>query len=493
MVDLLPMTRKRIFLTALLLILLAGTGCQLLGIPAAPQPTPSSKIKTIHPATLTAISESARLTPTPDSDLDLSILDEADRIRLVFWFDGEKVTEQQAMARIVAKYNRENPHGITVEMVSTAGGMIPEPDQASAQLAQDEPGFLLLQAPALAAWGQQGELVDLNRFIEDPLLGWDGKNLEQVHPILAETLQTDQGNRLAVPFSLTMQVMFYNRSWAEELGFSEPPQTSGELREQVCASARDYLEKNPQAGRGMGGLLLYPAAENLIPWLAAYGGKFFSPQTNQYLLNQTEFRRVALEWWLMQQRGCAYGIHQAPNPMLDERGLADFNARRALVIMGPAADFSRIYIPAGDADLPDTWAMMPFLGPQGEKAVAAQVQAAGIPPASPEQQLAAWLFLDFLSSPEIQAAWVEDTGHYPVREDVIDLLDDHRRWHPHWAQGLEFLPYLQPEPQVHSWEVVGPMIGDGTTAILKGGYQEIFSILEELEETAVELHSKQGQ
>jgi ABC-type glycerol-3-phosphate transport system substrate-binding protein len=470
-------------------LLLATAGCQSSQFGDGSQTQAVSKVKTIHPATLTAISQSAEGTPTPERAEELTPEDAAGETVFV-WYAGSSAEEEAALREISSRYNRENPWDLTVELVDPRLEVDPVAGLDLSAL-EKEPPSLILGGPALLAeWEEHGNLTDLSRFLDDPSVGWNRREREDFYQQMLDALQKVDGKRLGVPLSQTIQVLYYNRSWGVELGFKGPPETLEDLREQVCAAAEEYQQTHPQAPKGTGGLLLYPAAANITSWVYAYGGRLYVPEENAYRFVSTEMKNVAREWWLIQQRGCAYSYTQAPNPLLEEDEFADFNNREALLMMGAAADYQQIHIPQGEDGLPDGWSMLAVPGPGGEKAVTASYLAGMIPVTNREQELAAWLYLDYLVSPQVQAEWSIAGGGYPTRESVISLLEEHTRWHPHWAQGLELLAYGHPEPLVYSWDFIRMVLGDAFAAMLQGGYGEISLVLSELEETAVELQAE---
>jgi len=102
---------------------------------------------------------------------------------------------------------------------------------------------------------------------------------------------------------------------------------------------------------------------------------------------------------------------------------------------------------------------------------------------TPEQQLASWLFVRWLLSPENQKKWVEVEGLFPLRNSTLELLGDYQKSHPQWAQAVALLPQAQMQPQLASWRKVRTMIGDGFKAMFQsntpvGRVAEILAIME---------------
>jgi ABC-type glycerol-3-phosphate transport system substrate-binding protein len=76
-------------------------------------------------------------------------------------------------------------------------------------------------------------------------------------------------------------------------------------------------------------------------------------------------------------------------------------------------------------------------------------------------QLASWLFLRWLLSPENQARWVQSTGLFPLRNSTMQLLSEYVASHPQWAEAVELLSEAETTPQLASWRLVRVMLEDG--------------------------------
>jgi ABC-type glycerol-3-phosphate transport system substrate-binding protein len=65
---------------------------------------------------------------------------------------------------------------------------------------------------------------------------------------------------------------------------------------------------------------------------------------------------------------------------------------------------------------------------------------------TPEQELAAWLFIRWLLEPERQEQWVRVGGLFPLRSSALSLLSDYSTTHPQWAAAVALLDDAQPVP-----------------------------------------------
>ena len=78
-----------------------------------------------------------------------------------------------------------------------------------------------------------------------------------------------------------------------------------------------------------------------------------------------------------------------------------------------------------------------------------------------EEQLAAWLFVRWLTDNKQDARWVEATHLFPLHTSTIELLGDYEKTHPQWKQAVDVLPEGSLQPQLTSWRTVKIMLGDG--------------------------------
>ena len=94
--------------------------------------------------------------------------------------------------------------------------------------------------------------------------------------------------------------------------------------------------------------------------------------------------------------------------------------------------------------------------------------------------MATWVFIKYLTSPEVQAKWIEGSAYYPVRSDAVPLLDSYASDNPIWSYGLTFLDSGKAEPAWASWTTVRRDVGDTFNAILQGTPEDIPGLLEDL-------------
>lgn len=425
--------------------------------PAAGTLEPTSELKTIHPATITAISEMAvpSQTPVPDPlGLDWSVLEGQE---LEFWYIWDVDEPGVGMNAIVDRFNQENQWGITV--VPHDRGLVLDPLAAvESEFAEGlKPHIMLGDSSLLAGWYQAGLIEDLNRFINDPAAGLPEKDQQAFFPGVFNEFEQNGSVRAGMPFSQAIQVLYYNESRAKELGFDSSPLTAKDFMEQSCALAGEDESA---------GLIFSPQAANILSFIYAYRGDLEISEEKAFQFSSKEVLEFADDLREMTQDGCVQLISNYPNPMAIEGEYERFNEREALMIMGSSLIQEHIQVVSDQVGKLDDWKMIAFPGPDGTKVVVSEVQSVMIFGSTPETEFASWIFLKYLTSPEVQAEWSQYSEFYPTRKDSLRYLSDFRAANPDWASGLLLLKYSRSTLLHPSWPIVQLAVEDAFEEIL---------------------------
>ena len=95
----------------------------------------------------------------------------------------------------------------------------------------------------------------------------------------------------------------------------------------------------------------------------------------------------------LQDSGCTFATDSFPNPELA--------TRKALFTTSSTAGLPFQLAAFEEAGNDDEWVFLPFPGPDGNLAVNAFGQLIGVVGTTPEQDLASWLWIRHLTSPEV--------------------------------------------------------------------------------------------
>ncbi len=450
------MSRKMVWL--LLVLLVAALALAACGGKEEPTATPEPAATTA-PEPTTAPKEEPVGPCAPATEGPLAGVD----IRGVTfdWWHQHSSSREEALMEMVAEFNATNECGITVN-AQNQGGYNDIRDKMNAGIATGElPGLVVGYQNDQAFYALAGGLADIAPYMNDAYWGLTAEEKADfyasflsagVHPAFG-------GQQLGFPPNRSMEMMFYNQTWLEELGFEGPPTTPDEFKEMACAAA----EAN---GDGTGGYILRDDASAVASWTFAFGGDVLNEDGTGYVYNG-EATVAAMEFLKgMYDEGCAYFFTEGyPNP--------EFAARRAIFTQGSS---SGIPFYAGDVATvaeeqgkePDVWGVIAIPHTTADPVQNIYGGDVMIPATTPETQLAAWYFIKWLTLPENQATWVKVSGYFPTRASTAEYLGDIIEESPQWGQAFDLLQYGAFEPQLISYQSVRDAAQAAYNEIMQG-------------------------
>jgi multiple sugar transport system substrate-binding protein/sn-glycerol 3-phosphate transport system substrate-binding protein len=327
--------------------------------------------------------------------------------------------------------------------------------------------------------------VDLDEYLDDPTWGISEEDQadfyasffnQSIHPAFDD-------QRLGFPPNRSIELLFFNQTYLEELGYDAAPTTPEEFQEMACAAAE-------QSESGVGGYVLRTDASAVAAWTYAFGGDILNESEDGYVYN-SDATVAAMEF--LQELAtegedgqiCAYFFDGFPNPELAARN-ALFGQGSSSGIPFYVGDFASIAEEQGResdevgiAAIPHTTAD-PVVNIYGGDVMIVQT--------TPEKQLAAWDFVKWFTTSEVQARWVEARNYFPTRAGAAAFLDDYIAANPVYGESLDLLNYGKFEPQLISYQAVRDEAEAKFNEILQGA--DIQETLDELTETANELQAE---
>lgn len=397
---------------------------------------------------------------------------------ITFWHAMSSGVNLAGMDALVAEFNETNEYGITVVAVAQGSQSDLETAVNGAITTGELPNLTMGFPNGLSRWFGLDVIEGINEFIADPEVGLSDEVMSGIFagPYSSGTLA--DGTQIGIPMHQSAQVIFYNHTWAQELGFANPPATSAEFKEQACAAAAANMADDDPDNDGTGGLVYYPDASFVSPWIWAFDGTYLSEDGSEYNLNNQAVYDVAMFLKDLFDSGCTLSTPSYPNP--------EFAARQALFAVSSTAGIPYQGYAMEDAENEDVWGAIPFVGPNGTQVVDAFGQMIGIVKTNADQDLASWLFLKWLTSPDTQAKWVAQTGYFPSQAGVdvgTKATDD-----PIWGGALELLPFGVGEPNLPAHGAVRGEIRSAFFAIVEAeDGAAVQAILDELNTTAADL------
>lgn len=417
--------------------------------PVAPSvaPTPNLPRPAESTATPTAIATPSS-TPQPTISIESADLR---GLHIEVWhaFTGEtaRLFEEQ-----VALFNAYNEWGITVSATAYRDYLSLEEALQAVQGNERLPALVVALPEQGLAWQAAGLTVELTPYLHDPRYGLT----EEEWADFPSVYFLGSG----FPAQRSARFLFYNQTWAQELGFAAPPQTPADFRQQACAANAAFRADRDVKNDGFGGWMVDTHWQTIYTWLLAFGSEVsaegaYTFRTDPNLAAFTFLKQLFDDV-------CAW-LSTANVPY------QPFAERKALFLTADLTEVPAIAAVMGQSNPEDVWTPLPF--PGQEKPVLAVYGPDYILLRSEErQQLAAWLFVRWIVAPERQAIWTEQTGTLPLRLSLTQLLQDYRSASPAWAQAVAYLPAAHPTPSLASWLHVRLLLADGARFIFQTGW-----------------------
>ena len=377
---------------------------------------------------------------------------------VVFWYQHTRERET-ALQEMVTQFNRENPHGIQVKgeyagsyshiynkmLVGLQGGSLPQLVVAYQNQAQ--------------VYHSADGVVDLLPYMNSPK--W-GLTVEARADYIQSFLDQDRmrGIQMVFPPNRSMEILYYNADWLRELGCDHPPRTWDEFA-RLCRQAKSQPFSKATNPKRSVGYLLDVDASRLASMVFSRGGDFMNPEQTVYAFNQPE-TKAALQLLIELQKDGAVEVLTEPNG--DTR---EFGSGQLLFAIGSSSGlpfFKRAVTSGAKFD----WAVaaVPY---EGEHPVV-NVYGASVAMCrtTPEQQLAAWLFLKWFTEPDQQARWVRASGYFPARRSTAAGLEGYFAENPNFQIAYGLLDHGKIEPTAPGYETVRRLIQNAMVDAMDG-------------------------
>jgi len=471
------------------IVLLLISACQSPTATKTPVGTQTPFPTLTHQKSITPFpSQYPSTTPTLSLSEKLNLAD-LKGVQLHFWHPFLDKTADQ-LSKLADKFNSENLWGIQVDVTSqgnssdlfrqiqallsgTGGSEVNETQLPDVVMASPEQAM---------SWENMSPiLVSLNDYISDASLGLTAQDISDFSVPYWE-LGSMNNEQWGLPAMGSLQFIFYNLTWAKELGFSQPPTTTEEFRQQACTAALANQQDSVVGNDGTGGWLVSTDDMTMLGWISAFNGKVNSYSASQYLFNTPEITTAFTFLKNLIGNDCAWlGLNPDPYDY--------FASRKALFYSGSLEDIDpQIAVFAADKN-EDSWTIIPIPGSRGLPVVMSYGPCYYIIKSTNIQQLAAWLFIRWMDAPAQQSQIIRTNNTFPIRKSEIALLNDYQNNHPQWATAIQFLPFATIPPNQASWQVISNILEDASQQLFQPEttVDQIPSILSQMDEMTSEL------
>ncbi len=235
---------------------------------ASPSPTPTpvpSPVDTKTPGPTRTIA------PTHPAPIGIQPADlKGTRIKVWDAFAGPA---QDVFSSQVNLFNASNEWGIWVDPTGF-GDYSSLFDAVNTSLeagAAETPGLVASLPEQTLTWAASNAVVDLAPYLADPAWGMNAESLADIPPVF---LAQDNvgGKQWGLPAQRSARFLFYNLTWARELGFQDPPATTADFRKQACAANAFFKTDASPSNDSYGGWIVDTDWQTSYSWLLAFDG-----------------------------------------------------------------------------------------------------------------------------------------------------------------------------------------------------------------------------
>jgi ABC-type glycerol-3-phosphate transport system substrate-binding protein len=397
-------------------------------------------------------------------------------VKLTYWHQYSKV-QQETIEALVAKFNESNEYGITVEAIAQ-GGYNDIRDLMNAAIISGELPNLVAgyQSDALSYYGDDAAL-DLYPLIDDATFGYSADDMAKLNQgILSIDVFKDEGGvMLAWPNQVSASVQAINMDMLAALGFDAAPEDYDTFKAISCAAAQ---------AEGTQGYPITLGSSEFENFLASMGATIFADGKWDFT---SDAAIAAFQLYAdLYSEGCAYIPEEAYQ-----------NTKDFAYGLNPMANTSTAGIPfiisdmgvnetENDVAMPN-WLVTTTPWTDDNRTIQLYVPSIVVVPATPEEEVASWLFLKFLSSAESQITWTTATSYFPINLEAAQSLGDFEAQNPYFAQANAIIAdpgiRIYSSPPVISYNAVRDLVAAALADVTSNG-RDVTEVAQKLTDDA---------
>ena len=410
---------------------------------------------------------------------------------VTFWHQHTQQRET-ALQEIVADFNANNEHGITV-VAEYQGGYNDIFQKMLALLGTaDTPNIVVAYQNQAATYQLVDGMLDLTPLVESERWGLTDEDIADFFPGFwtSDVFPSFENKRLGIAPNRSMEMLYYNIDWLAELreaghiDFDGPPETPEQFRQAACAAAQNpFSAASTQVGTT--GYELAADGSRFASWTFAFGGDIFDYENNRYAYDSP----AAVEAMEFLQGLFAEGCGALSTEAFGDQ--TNCGAGRTLFTVGSSSGLP-FYADAVEAGSGHDWSVAAIPHTTDEPVMNIYGASVSLPAGhGPEETLAAWLFLKYYTGAEAQAEWAEASQYFPVRQSVAADLGPVFEAIPGYETAFNLLPYGVAEPPVPGYDFVRDLVTATMADLASDPDLDVASALADLNEEANEILEEQ--
>lgn len=397
-------------------------------------------------------------------------------VKLTYWHQYSKA-QQEAMDALVAEFNSSNEYGITVEAISQGGYNDIRNVMNAAIISGELPNLVAGYQTDALSYYRDGAALDLYPLIDDATFGYSADDMAQLNQgILSIDVFKDEGGvMLAWPNQVSASVQAVNMDMLKALGFDAAPEDFDTFKAIACAAAQ---------AEGTEGYPITLGASEFESFLASMGAVIYAD--GQWNFTSDEAIAAFQLYADLYKEGCAYIPEEA------YQNTADFAYG-----LNPMANTSTAGIPfiisdmntnLSDNNVPvPNWLVTTTPWTDNNRTIQLYVPSIIVVPATPEEEVASFLFLKFLSSVDSQIAWTTATSYFPINLEAAASLGDYETANPYFAEANAIISdpgiKIYSSPAVLSYNPVRDLIAKALADVTSNGL-DVATVAQQLTDDA---------
>ncbi len=434
------------------------SACQPVEPTATPTLTATATVTAVPPTATPSLTPTPTETPLPHY---LSVDPEDVRGLEVNVWHGQRDQIKAELELLTEKFNEENEYGIRVVLTAALSDSQLSDDVLENAPSGNLPNVVIADSHWLRFWhSKKVPLMNLRDYQDHPRYGFTA---QEISPVMQPMLDQEVYRQalIGLPLWHNPNLLFYNKTWAQALGFANAPVSVSDFSEQICAAFDALNQDADPDNNGTGGWILSTTSGTLLSWMINMAESsqeltdFPQPASGEPFLAVSNLLR---EWF---DQGCAWQS-RLTDPY-------DYFARRyALLYSGTFAgiQFQRRAF-ANRAQSPeDEWELIAYPrmlenGKLRDPRIFSTAVSAGIFTASAEEQFAGWLFLSWLMRDENLTELALAAEAWPVQDSpAVDALYREKA-NSKINNSLNLRKYIYPMQFSADWHISDLVLADG--------------------------------
>lgn len=378
-------------------------------------------------------------------------------VNVTLWYSWTGET-RRVFESLINQFNEANSWGIQLTAVQQGDGQAlyaSLDDLFNNHDMNNLPNLVLASPDQISSINDHSEaIVWLTPYLSDPVVGLSAEEQAAIPDVYWDLERRTKGRISGLPALRTYHVLFYNQSWARELGYAQTPGNQGEFRQQVCAAAKAITASGDQENAGTGGWLINNDPETVLSWMVSFGyNDLPTSEAQSYQFNTLNNQSMLIFLNNLFNSDCAWiGKSDTPEQY--------FAARQALVVSGQLQEIPALVNAMRHTGSNDEWKILPYPTNEDKKRVVSSGYSYAVIDHNDQANLAAWLVARWLNTAENQARLANAGGWLPTNRQALELTTDFQYEYPQWKDALGWMDNVVTAPSIGTWQTARQVLGD---------------------------------